>query len=666
MQRETKSRIWGAEVTDGSTTFSLYFSGAAGVRVEIFKNPDDTSGIEVEMIQNSEEVWELTLPEDLTGMWYHYRASWPPGEEPDTPYANCPFSDPWSKHVAVRNHYRQESKSCIISDHFDWEGDHPVLPPDPRDLIIYETHIKDLVASEMDRSRGDGVYESWLDMEQKGGIPYLKSLGVNAVEFLPLQKFSPMEPPWKKKTKEGFLNSWNPYARNHWGYMTTHFFAPETSYGPGESLEPGSLSGKHPFAPDALKRLVKALHREGIAVIMDVVYNHSSNFDINILSHHQSGLYLRKGRNGELMNRSGTGNELNTERKEVRELIVASVAWWAREYHIDGFRFDLAGLIDEKSWDHIRKAVRDVHPDTVLIAEPWGGRYVPWLFSNHGWSSWNDQFRNGIKGIRPEKPDSQLGFIFASWIHGSDRAQLENWFSGTLRNKSGGLFQKSSHSVNYLESHDGFTLGDFIRISLRYGGENSVVENREEHVQLLPEEMKVAKLAAFCLMVSQGVVMIHSGQEFARSKVIPVHDEIDDAQVGRMDHDSYNKDNGTNWIDFDDLKSNESLYHYYKGLISIRKGAPALGKSDPESIRFDRVNDPLHLLFFIDGFSANDLYDYYVAINVTSNEMKWALPAGYWELLAGEHHASELPSDLVTGERILRPGCAELFRKLRH
>jgi len=653
----------GCTLKEDTTQFRLLFPKAEAINCLVYQSYEDANPAVYPMRTDDGELWCLTIEENLTGKWYHYQVTYKKGEKPNTPYAGLPFADPYSHHVTSRNNYRLEAKSYIFEQDFDWGNDTFVKIDDPRDLIIYETHIKDLVVHESSGAKGEGIYNKWLDPDQAGGIPYLKKLGVNAVEFLPLQKFPTFEPPYGEETKEGYLNSWNPYARNYWGYMTSFFLAPETIYASDGRLEENKITGATTAAVHEFKQVVKALHENGIAVIMDVVYNHTSLFDINPLCHHMPDIFLRRDENGKLMNRSGTGNEMNTEHPIVKKLILDSIKFWMEEYHIDGFRFDLAGLLDEKCWDDIRATAKSVNPDAVIIAEPWGGRYVPYLFSSHDWASWNDRFRNGIKG---SDPLHDRGFIFSDWQNSIDRNQLENLFQGTVRELEGGLFKTSAHSVNYLESHDGYTLGDFIRIGARYEGENPVVDNPDVHKAFSSEERKIAKLGAFCLMVTPGIVMIHAGQEFARSKVI-VKTNANDSEAGKMDYDSYNKDNETNWINFNDIAANKQLYHYYIGLIGIRKWSPALCRSEQSSIQFEHYNDPLHICFYVNGEESGDIYDYYVAINATfSHSMDITVPKGTWEVLVNNGFASASPLDLIKDSANIDPHSAMLLRMLRH
>ncbi|MDZ7757642.1 alpha-amylase family glycosyl hydrolase [Rhodohalobacter sp.] len=651
----------GVTFTDNATNFCIYCPHASAISCILFDAYDAENGVPHSMQMDADGYWQVEIQGDQSGRWYAYDVEFADEEsKPDSPYINEHFADPYSKHVTVRNTYRQDARSYIYKDDFDWEGDTHCFPDDPRDLIIYETHLKDLTAHPSSKAKGKGFYQKFTDPNQKGGINYLKRLGINCVEFLPLHKFPPIEPPFEETTPEGFQNSWNPYSTNYWGYMTSFFFAPESSFASDYS---NRFSGKTTAAVTELKEVVKQLHKENMTVIMDVVFNHTSLFDVNPLTHLCPDEYLRSDENGELLNRSGTGNEFRSENPVARQLIVDSLLYWIEEYHIDGFRFDLAALLDRKSWDVIRNKVHEKYPKTVLIAEPWGGYYSPQDFSNHDWASWNDRIRNSIKGSNPMQ---DKGFIFSEWQHETRRERLENIFKGTLNHGEGGLYNTSAHSVNYLESHDGYTLGDFIRIGLKPELQDEKITDREKHVKLNPSELKIAKLAALTLFTAQGITMIHTGQEFARSKIIAKTPYPDD-DVGKMDHNSYQKNNETNWINFDDIRLNSSLFDYYRGLIQIRKHCPALSRCEPHEISFEHYGNPLVITFYISGNESGDLNDYYVLLNASANEKaNCRLPEGTWEVIANKDIVSIQSVDIASGTVKIEPQSGMLLRKLRH
>ncbi|MEX2456963.1 MAG: alpha-amylase family glycosyl hydrolase [Balneolaceae bacterium] len=660
MKEDKSSPQPGVLSGEKSTSFCYYCPEANNVYCEIFDDFESSKSSAHQFEKDNNGYWHLTINQNLVEKWYAYRIDHDDELDEKNPFRDQLFADPYSKHVTVKNNYRQEAKSKIVRDDFDWEGDQHQFPEDPRDLIIYETHLKDLTAHPSSKATGDGFYNKFIDLNQEGGIAHLKKLGVNCVEFLPLQKFPPVEPPYGEKTDEGFLNSWNPYAENYWGYMTSFFFAPESSFASDHSEK---YSGYTTASITEFKNLVKELHKHGITVLMDVVYNHTSLFDLNPCTHLCPHTYLRQNEKGEFLNRSGTGNEFRSEHKVGRQLILDSLTHWMNEYHIDGFRFDLAALLDKGTWNAIRDELQAIDPKVVLIAEPWGGYYSPAQFSEHEWASWNDRIRNSVKG---SDPLHDRGFIFSEWQHETGRERLENIFTGTLKGKSGGLFETSEHSVNYLESHDGYTLGDFIRIGLNPELADQKIEDVDAHITLNDDEMALSKLAAISLFCSQGMTMIHAGQEFARSKII-ADVGVDDPDVGKMDHNSYQKDNATNWIDFGTLSKNKALFSYYQGLIELRKHSPALRKASPEEIQFDHFDNPLLFSFAISGQSTHDMFDYYVVLNGNIDDSATVhLPSGSWELLVNNQIASSQSIDILSGDVKISPKSGSIFRKLRN
>ena len=623
----------GYTLLDDGVVFRLFAPKAEKVELTIFENYEHSSGDNFDMSREESGIWNFFCPsKDLVGKWYAYLLS----SESDSDFfekTHRHVADPWSRHVTTRNHYLGYAKTKIIEPNaFDWEGDTYVSPKDPRDLIIYETHIKDMVAHPSARTYVQGVYNDFWQAEV-GGIKHLKRLGVNAVEFLPLQKFAYFEPPFNEKIEGGITNTWNYYSRNYWGYMTSFYFAPETIYASDGNLTPGYCIGRSETAIKELKQLVKELHKEGISVIMDVVYNHASQYDLNPLKFTAKDHYFRLNESGHYLNDSWTGNDIKTSSEYSRQLIVESIKYWMQEFHIDGFRFDLAGIIDWDTVDEIRKEAEEINPDVLLIAEPWGGEYKPQGFSEHGWPSWNDRLRNGFKGYDPEH---NKGFIFGEWSHGNTRFALENFIRGTLSQGEHGLFKTSEHAVNYIESHDGYTLGDFIRIALDPRKRNKQFQKKNSVTKLNTKELAVAKLGALSLFVSQGVSMIHAGQEWARAKVITDRSGTD-PNAGKLDHDSYNKDNETNWLNFNEIETNKELFYYYQGLIDLRKKSPALRKALPEEIVFMVYNEPLHITFSISGESTGDTFDYFISLNADPQKTrKIILPEGIWQVVAND------------------------------
>ncbi len=393
--------------------------------------------------------------------------------------------DPYAKAVATFNTYYSPRKSIVVKENdYDWQGDE-WIKRDWRDLIIYEMHIRDITAHPSSGAKFPGTYKGLTEKKITGGINYIKSLGVNTVELLPAQEFANIEIPYKDSLN-GKYNHWNPYERNHWGYMTAAFFAPDGYYSDGK-LEKNKWEGASGKQVNEFKEMVKAFHNEGIGVMMDVVYNHLSEYEIGNLKEIDKEYYFRLDENGNCIAQSGCGNDLKTERPMMRRLIIESILYWMKEYHIDGFRFDLGKLIDWETIEEIIREAQKINPNVVFVCEPWGGGYDPMGFSLRGWGSWNDQIRNGIKG---ENPKDGPGWIFGKWYGNNNPDRIKSYVNGTLVKDKNGLFQKKEHSVNYLECHDGLTLGDFIRIGTREVDPEKIINDVDKNAKLTSASAK--------------------------------------------------------------------------------------------------------------------------------------------------------------------------------
>jgi len=320
------------------------------------------------------------------------------------------------------------------------------------------------------------------------------------------------------------------------------------------------------------------------------------------------------------------------------------------EYHVDGFRFDLGKLIDWETMEEIIYEAKKINPSVIFVCEPWGGGYDPAGFSARGWASWNDQVRNGIKG---ENPFDGHGWIFGNWYGNNNRGRIESYVKGTLTKDKFGLFRESYHSVNYLESHDGYTLGDFIRLGLGDVMKKKIIENVDEHIKLLPMQLKLNKLAALFLFTSRGITMIHSGQEFARSKVIPSDIKAPDEHKGMIDHNSYDKDNETNYINYNHAKINEELLSYYKGLIQFRKKYDAFRKADYDDVSFIKIeNNPFAL-----GYQVKFKNDIFLVLLNANPKVKeeFILPEGEWNILVNPAVAGIESMGTVKKQLVIEP-----------
>jgi pullulanase/glycogen debranching enzyme len=640
----------GAFVENEKTIFRLFTPNAEKVSLVVFDKVDDTNGKEYEMIRDENAVWEVNLEGKLYGKFYGFNV-----KHKDKDAVLC--LDPYAKAVASYNTYFTPRKSIIVKeDNYNWDSD-KWIQRDWRDIVVYEMHVRDMTEHPSSGANLRGTYQGLIEKGKTGGIDYLKKLGVNTIELLPAQEFANIEIPFKDSLR-GKFNNWNPYERNHWGYMTAAFFAPEDYYSENvRSIQFDKWSGADAKAVTDFKDMVKAFHKEDIAVIMDVVYNHLSEYEFGNLKEIDREYYFRLNPDGSYCAVSGCGNDLRTEAPMLRRLIVESVLYWMKEYHVDGFRFDLGKLLDWQTIETIIYEAKKINPDVVFVCEPWGGGYDPAGFSLRGWGAWNDQIRNGIKG---ENPINGHGWIFGNWYGNNSPKRIKSYVNGTLTKDSLGLFQKSDHSVNYLESHDGYTFGDFIRIGLGEVKPDQVITDIDANAKLTPTQLKLNKLGALFLFTSRGMTMIHSGQEFARSKVIPLTNQ-NDPHRGMLDHNTYDKDNEVNYINYKHAKLNQDLFDYYKGLIELRKTYKSFRRAEYDDVKFISVKDNEFAL----GYEITYEDEHFVVLFNAHpiKEVVCDLPKGKWEVLADKDKAGTKVLDEVKGMITIPTSSGFVFKK---
>jgi pullulanase/glycogen debranching enzyme len=647
----------GCITEEGVYVFRLFAPRARGVRLHLFEDIDDDLGSVHFLERLDDGIWQLVLERPLDERWYAYsvEGSRDAGEMFNS---RILIGDPYARAVATRNTFRHAAR-CLLPDHipsFDWEGDAHV-PIRPGDLVVYELHVKDVTAhpsSGVDQALA-GTYSGLAADSTDSVLGHIRSLGANAVELLPCQQYAWIEPPYQQHAGGGIYNDWNPYERNHWGYMTSYYFAPEPRYSVHADQVPGHWNTAAPDHIAEFKNMVKAMHRTGLAVIMDVVYNHTSQYDYQPLKYIDAHYYFRVDAAGTFLNSSGCGNDLNSRMPMTRRMIVESVLYWLEEYHIDGFRFDLASIIDRETFEEIRDRAREIYPDVILIAEPWGGEYDPAGFSALDIPSWNDVFRNGVKGYDPMHGK---GYLFGSW-GSSVPEDFGKWVLGSIRGK-GGPFLSPAHAVNYLESHDGYTLGDFIRIATGSARPGQVISDRKGMQRLGPKQMKIARLAAVMLVISRGNIMLHAGQEWARSKIVAdtgLHGSI----AGVLDHNSYEKDDETNWLDYQYRELNHQLHEYYQGLLRLRRELRPLRHAPEDAYHFLSSPTSLASGFLLETVPENE--EILVLVNANHREAaEYRIQVSRrWKILADATHAGMDVLGIHEGSSIRVPALSAMI-----
>ncbi|MDQ0229451.1 type I pullulanase [Metabacillus malikii] len=563
----------GYTYTKEKTTFKLWAPTASNVSLAIYDEAgkyegafvkNHTDGQETKMTRADNGVWSIEINKNLSNKYYMYKVEFADG----------------TMHYAVDPYARSTSangqRSAIVDlASTDPEGFNPFDKPaavSMNDAIIYELHVRDFSIDEQSGMKNKGKYLAFTETGTTGpngvktGVDSLKELGVNYVHLLPTYDFGSVN----ERTVDDPNSS---EAKFNWGYDPVHFNVPEGSY---------STNPQDPTARiKEYKKMVQSLHEQGIRVVMDVVYNHtymnestqlegSSPFDLII-----PGYYYRTDDTGKITNGSGTGNEVASERPMVRKYIKDSVSYWANEYGIDGFRFDLMGLIDKQTMQEITTELKEkVDPTIIVYGEPWtgGSTSLPQALQNvkgsqkdQGYAVFNDNIRNAIKG------DSDgAGTGFATGASGKE-ADIVKGVEGSIHD----FTNRSSESINYVTAHDNLNLWDKM---MKVAGEDSNHTDStynphavitEENV-LDNEWVKRSLLANGIVLTSQGVPFIHAGEEMLRSKY--------------GDHNSYKSPDRINKIRWELKDEHDSVFQYYKGLIKLRKAHSAFKMDDKVKI----------------------------------------------------------------------------------
>ena len=623
---------YGSFLNKDGIEFKIHAPSSNKVELIIFDNPEDEIGAAYKMSPDGNGDWTVFINGLGVGTIYGYRLSGPFNED------SVIIADPYSKAAITQNTWRHVAKTLVVDESFDWQGD-TWKNFDPLDLIIYEAHLRDMTNHPSSGALSPGTYKGFIENDQNGGIAHLKRMGVNAIQFLPIWDYANVEIPYKERAG-GMFNDWNPYERNHWGYMPTFFMAPESYYASDGNRKIGSWNGKDGRAVKEFKELVRELHKNDIAVILDVVINHVSNYDWHPLKFIDRDLYFRLDERGNYVSQC-CGNLLDMDNKHVQQYVIESLKYWMLEYHIDGFRFDQAHLLSLETAELISSELRSLNPGVIIYGEAWDNRSKE--FSEIEWGSFNAHFRDVIRGDLHDF--EKKGFLFGSYRPNEDKNDLMSIIAGTSR-ISGGVYKRSHHAINFLEVHDDYCFSDFLRLSSGENKKDDLITNKLSHISLSPKLKSMNKLAAFILFTSQGIPLFHQGQEWGHSKII-AETKAPDLNVHRMDPNSYNKDNETNWVNWNELSQNQDLVDFYKALIQIRKEYPQLRKTRPQDIAFYNFKNEFSL-----GYGFNDTMIAYINGD-NEEELEVILPDGIWSLLIGT--SDQTTSELNNGKFILGP-----------
>jgi len=518
----------------------------------------------------------------------------------------------------------------LPSYEFDWQDD--TIVPHEHDLVIYEMHVRGFTRSPtsgLPREKA-GTFAAVVEK-----IPYLKELGITAVELMPVQQF-------------------DPHGGDYWGYLPLNFFSPHKSYAADQSPS-GTIV--------EFKTMVRELHKAGIEVILDVVFSHTTEEGLSGPTYHLKGIdpstyyLIQDNAENPYLDYSGTGNTLRTDHPAVQRMILDSLHYWIKEMHVDGFRFDLASIFTRHSDGTVGDApifaaiAADQDLAHVrLIAEPWDALGLYQLgrsFPARSWLQWNSGFRDDVRGF--VRGDEGLAGTLAQRLYGSDYL-----FPDDLLNAN-----HPYQSINYVTSHDGFTLYDLVSYNQKHNlanghhNQDGATENyswncgwegdTEVPDSVLRLRKQQAKNFFLLLTLANGTPMFVSGDEFLQS------------QGGN--NNPFNQDNPTTWLNWDRQESMRDHFEFVKKAIAFRKGHPSLGRSRfwRDDVQWYGPNGPADfssashtLAFFLSGANFGDI-DLYVLVNAYRESIEFTLmQPGPWYRIADTSLPS--PADFLLEE----------------
>ncbi|WP_207497051.1 type I pullulanase [Aridibaculum aurantiacum] len=608
----TKFKVWAPNASE--VVLRLYPSGLGGTATKTINLKPSTNG-----------VWEVVAEGDLKNQYYTFQVKQEGKwllERPDI----------YAKAVGA-NGLRGMVADMRSTNPKDWEKDKRPQQKSFTDIIIYETHVRDLSISPNSGIKNKGKFLGFTEAGTKSptgestGLDHLKELGITHVHLLPSFDFSTID-----ETKLE-LNEYN------WGYDPANYNVPEGSY----ATDPydGNVRIKE------FKQLVKTLHDNSIRVILDVVYNHTSTTEKSNFNQFAPGYYYRLKEDGSYSDASGCGNETASERAMMRKFIVESVAYWAKEYHIDGFRFDLMGIHDIETMNQVSETLHKIDPTIFVYGEGWtaGGSPLPEdqraIKINtpklQNIAAFSDDIRDGLRG--PFSNDREIGFvsgkagtaesvkfgIVAATQHPQINYHHVNYSKAPWANEP-------SQCITYVSCHDDHTLFDRLKHGNEHASEEALI--------------KMDKLAHTTVLTSQGVVFLHAGAELLRTKQGVAN--------------SYKSPDAINQIDWSWKNKYKKEFEYYKALVALRKNHPAFRMSTTkmiqEHLRFHDTHDPLLISYEISGNANGDKWkQILVLLNGNKHDKHVSLPAGEWTLAGDGNTINEKGIRKVEGTELTIP-----------
>ncbi|EJQ38934.1 pullulanase, type I [Bacillus toyonensis] len=604
------------------TKFRVWAPTASEAKLVTYKKWNDKIGTEINMQQGEKGTWKAEIKGNQKGLFYTYKVK---------------IGDKWTEAVDpyVRAASVNGDKGVVIdlneTNPKKWKANKKPEFKKPEDAIIYELHVRDLSIQPESGIKQKGKYLGVTEKGTKGpegvktGLDHMKDLGVTHVQFLPIFDYA--------SVNEETLNE----PQYNWGYDPKNFNVPEGSY------------STNPYEPTVriteLKQMIQVLHDNNLRIVMDVVYNHMYNAAESNFHKLVPGYYYRYNEDGTFANGTGVGNDTASERKMMRKFMVDSVTYWAKEYNLDGFRFDLMGIHDYETMNEIRKAVDQIDPSIILHGEGWdlNTPLAAELKANQknaekmkGIAHFNDNIRDGLKGSVFEEKEN--GFVNGKQ-NMEDRIK-KGITAGIDYDTNSSTYQDPEQVLTYVEAHDNHTLWD--KLELTNPGDSAEVRKQ------------MHKLSSSILLTSQGIPFLHAGQEFMRTKY--------------GDHNSYKSPDSINQMDWLRRAAYNNEVDYMKGLIDLRKKYPAFRMTSTEQIKkhISFIDAPKNVIAYsIDGKgNGNKNENFMVAHNANRESVDITLPSkGPWKVLVDGKQAGSKTLYVVHNNKIKVPALSSFVLK---
>ena len=618
---------------DGMTGATTQIDKKKQVEIHIYEDGQGGKAIKtIKMKASGENRWEATVKGDLKGKFYTFDIG--KGETPGV----------FAKAVGV-NGMRGAIVDMAETNPQGWKNDQRPEIQSPADLVIYEMHWRDF---SIDASSGLKNKGKFLALTEPKAIEHLKSLGVNAVHILPSFDYASVD-----ETK---LDT----PQYNWGYDPKNYNVPEGSY------------STDPYNPvtriKEFKQMVQALHKAGIRVILDVVYNHTFNIDHSNFQLTYPDMYYRKTADGKYSDGSGCGNETASEKPLMREFMLESVKYWIDEYHIDGFRFDLMGVHDIETMQQIRAEVNKIDPSIYIYGEGWSAGSCAYPVDKlamkanaqqlNGIAAFSDDMRDALRG---PFSDDHKGALLAG-IPGEEES-LKFGIVGGIAHPQVDMTKVNydkkpwtnnpTEQISYVSCHDDMCLVDRLKASIPSLTDKNIPE-KERTAELI----RIDQLAQTAVFTSQGVPFILSGEEMLRDK--------------KGVHNSYNSPDSINHLDWNNLQRYPQLFAYYKNLIQLRKNHPAFRLATDDKVRqhlefLPAVNSKDVKQDCLVGFLLKDLQEIdawktiVVIYNFNKEAKEMAIPEGNYTIACCNGAIDEAGLGEVSGKEVLVDGQSALI-----